>query len=426
MNKVAIIGAGASGLISAKIFQDNGFRVKVFEKTSNIGGIWNYHESQGVLYKSLKTNLPKEIMSFDNEKVSYKANNISFVSHKDVLLYLKENAQEWKITDKICLNTEVIKLEPINKSLTKPLWKIVYINNGNIFYEEFDFIIIANGHYHKPKLPHNVPGFNDIIKNSIHSKYYRRAKNHANKVLCVGYSSSGIDISKELYNSGKEVFVSIRDLDKKQEILNIQNSQGIKFISTIIKYKYSKEDNKCIAITKNGNSLKVDEIIFCTGYFYDFPFLSPKIITTENNIIKPLYSHILHQKYINLAFVGIPWKTVPFILSECQAIFLANMWKASDSHLNNIIKKLIDLHNSFKHAEQPLKNYHMLEKEQWIYNLSLLDIVNKKTKEPEKRINLIEKIYIDLQQLKNKKPDNYRDFIYKVDWDKYFYKKFSP
>ena len=32
MNKVAIIGAGASGLISAKVFLDKGFDITVFEK----------------------------------------------------------------------------------------------------------------------------------------------------------------------------------------------------------------------------------------------------------------------------------------------------------------------------------------------------------------------------------------------------------
>lgn len=32
MNKVAIIGAGASGLISAKVLLDNGFDVKVLKK----------------------------------------------------------------------------------------------------------------------------------------------------------------------------------------------------------------------------------------------------------------------------------------------------------------------------------------------------------------------------------------------------------
>ena len=63
MSKVAIIGAGASGIISAKLFLDKGFDVTIFEKTDSIAGVWNYTE-QGALYKSLRTNLPKEIMIF--------------------------------------------------------------------------------------------------------------------------------------------------------------------------------------------------------------------------------------------------------------------------------------------------------------------------------------------------------------------------
>ena len=50
MSKVAIIGAGANGIISAKLLLDKSFDVTIFEKTNSIAGVWNYTE-QGALYK---------------------------------------------------------------------------------------------------------------------------------------------------------------------------------------------------------------------------------------------------------------------------------------------------------------------------------------------------------------------------------------
>ncbi|MFV9972553.1 MAG: FAD-dependent oxidoreductase [Francisella endosymbiont of Hyalomma asiaticum] len=42
MSKVAIIGAGVSGIFSAKLLLDKGFDVTIFEKTDSIAGVWLY------------------------------------------------------------------------------------------------------------------------------------------------------------------------------------------------------------------------------------------------------------------------------------------------------------------------------------------------------------------------------------------------
>lgn len=61
--KVAVIGAGAAGLAACRRLRDAGLSVKVLEKTRYVGGVWKYTPG-GVVYKSLVTNLPKEIMAF--------------------------------------------------------------------------------------------------------------------------------------------------------------------------------------------------------------------------------------------------------------------------------------------------------------------------------------------------------------------------
>lgn len=39
---VAVIGAGPSGLVSAKYALEHGFKVTVFEQSEEVGGIWVY------------------------------------------------------------------------------------------------------------------------------------------------------------------------------------------------------------------------------------------------------------------------------------------------------------------------------------------------------------------------------------------------
>lgn len=42
--RVCIIGGGAAGIISAKIFRERGFKVLIYEAETAHGGIWRYQE----------------------------------------------------------------------------------------------------------------------------------------------------------------------------------------------------------------------------------------------------------------------------------------------------------------------------------------------------------------------------------------------
>ena len=68
-SKVAIIGAGPSGLSAAKHILDQGIaNLVVYEKANEIGGIWRYTSSSEKhstpMYKNLKINVPAECMGF--------------------------------------------------------------------------------------------------------------------------------------------------------------------------------------------------------------------------------------------------------------------------------------------------------------------------------------------------------------------------
>ena len=61
--RVAVLGAGAAGLVASRLLREAGFGVRCFERTGDVGGVWRYRP-EDVMYKSLVTNLPKEIMAY--------------------------------------------------------------------------------------------------------------------------------------------------------------------------------------------------------------------------------------------------------------------------------------------------------------------------------------------------------------------------
>lgn len=412
MNKVAIIGAGASGIIAAKVLLDKGFAVTIFEKTNNIAGVWNFSDG-GALYKSLKTNLPKEIMVFENEDVVYSSEE-SFIEFDQVRRYLVDNAESWGVDKYTYLNTEVTNLEPLENNSQKPIWRLGYIRDRQKSHQDFNYIVVCNGHYNKPKIPQDIQGLDKAKDYISHSKYYRSPQNHGKRILCVGYSSSGTDIAYELLKSGRKVYVALRDLkNSTSNHYTLSSKEGIEFISSPLKVIVTKD--QCEVITNTGQSIIVDEIIFCTGYHYDFPFLSEDIISTQDNIVSPLFEQLLHKNYLNLAFIGLPWKTIPFILSESQAIFLAEFWQNNISSIA-IIKNLQDNQNYQTSDKDTLRYHHMLGDQQWNYNLNLLNLVGQKTSKREDRIRLIENVYNDLNQIKNSFPFDFRKAKYNVDF----------
>lgn len=71
---------------------------------------------------------------------------------------------------------------------------------------------------------------------------------------------------------------------------------------------------------ENGSQLKLDAIVFCTGYQYSFPFLSEEIrLKNEHGRLTPLYKHMMHIDYPGqLFFVGLPKLICPALVFDYQ------------------------------------------------------------------------------------------------------------
>ena len=98
--RIAVIGAGASGLAAARALQKHPhLDFVVFEQRPGPGGVWRYQTNQETtnsdahtttpMYRNLRTNLPKECMAFREFPFDDDRFLESYVTHKQVQEYLE-------------------------------------------------------------------------------------------------------------------------------------------------------------------------------------------------------------------------------------------------------------------------------------------------------------------------------------------------
>lgn len=171
--RVAVIGAGAGGIVAARELGREGHTVVVFERGGQIGGIWVYSpeiesDPLGVdpdrtrvhssLYESLRTNLPRELMGArDYPFVPREGEDRDprrFPGHREVLKYLEDFANEFGICKLVRFRTEVVfaGLVELGK------WKVRFRTGGGAVDDEiFDAVVVCVGNYSQPRVA-EIPG----------------------------------------------------------------------------------------------------------------------------------------------------------------------------------------------------------------------------------------------------------------------------
>lgn len=90
------------------------------------------------------------------------------------------------------------------------------------------------------------------------------------------------------------------------------------------------------AFFEDGTSEEIDDILFCTGYNYTFPFLSSTCgVKIVDNYVHPLYKQIVSIEHPTLAFIGLPFTVCPFPLFDIQVI-ISSTFPLFSSRFGNI------------------------------------------------------------------------------------------
>jgi dimethylaniline monooxygenase (N-oxide forming) len=176
--RVAVIGAGPSGLLAAKHALEAGFDATVFEASDDLGGQWNTPAAHSGIWPGMHTNTSRAMTAFSD-----------FPGPDDGLLhppaeqihgYLREYAAHFGVTPRIRFGTRVERAAP----------------EGSVDGEPFDAVVVASGRFCRPRMPPGLDGFGGEL---LHAFDYPGAEPfRGRRVLVYGNGISGLEIASDL------------------------------------------------------------------------------------------------------------------------------------------------------------------------------------------------------------------------------------
>ncbi|XP_043941184.1 flavin-containing monooxygenase 5-like [Protopterus annectens] len=213
--KVAVIGAGASGLCAIKCCLDEGLQPTCFERSSDFGGLWRFKETPDLntasIYKSLIINTSKEMSCFSDFPVP--DDYAIYMHHSKIMQYFRMYAKHFGLQKYIQLETNVCSVKKRPDFLTTGQWDVTIKNKrGEQKTDIFDAVLVCTGHHCDPYLPlHMFPGIEKFKGPYFHSRDYKSPLDFEGKrVTVIGLGSSGGDLSVEISRTASQVFLSTR------------------------------------------------------------------------------------------------------------------------------------------------------------------------------------------------------------------------
>ncbi|EOA14394.1 hypothetical protein CARUB_v10027589mg [Capsella rubella] len=223
-SRVAIIGAGVSGLAAAKHLARH--RPQVFEASDSIGGVWRKCTYETTKLQSVRVSYEFSDFPWPNRCES------SFPTYVEVLDYLEAYAKHFDLLKYIKLNCKVVEVRFIgdgqdlhmgnigaygNLLPGKPVWEVaVRTEHGDIKWHAFEFLVLCTGKYGDvPRIPtFPVKKGPEIYKGEVlHSMDYSKLDKEkaslllrGKNVVVIGSKKSAIDLALEsaLANQGEE------------------------------------------------------------------------------------------------------------------------------------------------------------------------------------------------------------------------------
>ena len=350
--RVAVIGAGPSGLAQLRAFQSAKKKgadipeIVCYEKQSDWGGLWKYTWRTGVdehgnpchgsMYRYLWSNGPKEGLEFaDYTFEEHFGKPIASYPPRAVLFdYIEGRVRKADIRDQIRFNTVVRDVRTADGGGFDVTARDCESDTETT--EHFDHVVVATGHFSVPNVPH-YPGFETFNGRILHAHDFRDAREFEGQdILVIGASYSAEDIGSQCWKYGaKSITQSSRS-----------GATGYAWPDnwTELAEAVDHVAGKTVTFT-DGSSKDVDAIILCTGYKHHFPFLPDDLrLKTANRLATAdLYK-------------GVVWNGNPdmFYLGMQDQWYTFNMFDAQAWWVRDVIMGRIELPDAATMAQDPI------------------------------------------------------------------------
>jgi pyruvate/2-oxoglutarate dehydrogenase complex dihydrolipoamide dehydrogenase (E3) component len=350
-DKYVIIGAGPSGLATAKTFLARGIAFDCLEREADIGGLWNIATPSGIVYET--THLVSCISSTGFDDLPMRDEDYpEYPSHERVLSYFRGYIAKFGLSPHIQLGKAVTRLA----ASADGGWEVSVA--GEAQPRCYLGAVIASGHHDVPRLPAYPGAFAGEI---MHSRRYKSPLQVRDKrVLVVGCGNSAADVVRDAVHGRSQVFLSLRRgywfvpkfvlgfptgdviswaeivplprlckrwlyqavlwllqgppsryrmpqpdhaIDQAHPTMTDEIPRLVAHGSLIVKPELAGYDGERVLFT-DGSAERVDLIVFATGYRPVLPFLDEKISFGADG--RPRFvHHVFHPEHANLFAVGL-------------------------------------------------------------------------------------------------------------------------
>ncbi|KLO88642.1 Uncharacterized protein LW93_4452 [Fusarium fujikuroi] len=361
--RVAIIGAGISGTVTAAAFKRlGGFEIQIFERKSVAGGVWVYDpvsttvpqfpaaEPSDIdpplprpngpfplelprstrqrflsspIYESLEANIPYRVMGGATDfNLPAPADNGHYLSVTEVTEFVSKATQKHSSITRF--STTVEDVQNLPQGGVRLLLRRENAEGTDTWYEEdFDHLVVATGHNSVPRVP-KIPGLEAWKGGLQHASTWRSGQEFkGKKILVVGTSESAIDlVLQSLPHAKGDIHVSQRTMHPRYP--NVFDRPGVKVVTTIDHFT-----ENAIHLDDGSVLEGIDVVVFATGYFYTHPFLSNvrPPVGPGGHRVPGLYQHIFDIHNPNtIAFVGVVNASLTWLTWEKSAFLVALFW----------------------------------------------------------------------------------------------------
>jgi len=377
--RVAVIGAGVSGLCTAKALKDRGIEHTVFEASDDVGGNWYFGNPNGrsSAYRSLHIDTSKHQLSFRDFPMP--EDYPDFPHHTQIKEYLEAYAEAFDLKRHIEFENGVVEA----RRLPDAGWELD-LQDGST--RSFDFLVVANGHHWSPRLPEwaDPDAFaGDLIHSHTYVNPFEPIEIRGKTVIVVGMGNSAMDIASELSSPwmARKLYVSARRgvwvlpkyrngvaADKvmappdipKDVALEASRKLIRELVGSMSSYGLPEPDHEPLSahpsvsadfLTKagsgdihmlpaierldgrkvhllDGSSVEADVIICATGYEMRFPFFDDRDtdLHPDSDHRYPLFKRMIKPGVDHLFFMGLPQSSPTIVnLAEQQSKLLARL-----------------------------------------------------------------------------------------------------
>jgi cation diffusion facilitator CzcD-associated flavoprotein CzcO len=200
------VGAGIAGLVTAKVMQEDGFAVTIFERGSDIGGVWN----PARVYPGLKANNSRLTYAFSD--FPYPDTADEFPTAPQIYAYLRAYMEQFNLEPLLHLSSTVTSITRSSNPEQGRFKIVVQPTNDTDVTEThfFDFVAICNGVHSVPNLP-QIEDQEQFAGPRLHSSQFGDPNMIKGKrVIVVGGAKSALDCANAAAKHGSSVTLVLR------------------------------------------------------------------------------------------------------------------------------------------------------------------------------------------------------------------------